>query len=497
MAEATPGRILIVDDEPDMVSGIAALLRRQKFEVETASSGLVALEKLAAAPVQLVLTDLTMPGMSGLDLLEQIKSRYPDTLVVLVTGFATVQTAVEAIRKGAFDYVPKPFSPQQLEVVVRRAFEHQALTRENRDLRRQIRDRFSYDKLMGVSDSMKRVYEILRRISATEASVLIIGESGTGKELIAQAIHANSLRSSRAFQPVDCAALPANLLESELFGYEKGAFTGANTQRKGLLEAADGGTFFLDELGELDLAIQVKFLRVLQEREFRRVGGQKMISVDVRVVAATNRDLEKEVREGRFREDLYHRLNVIQIRLPPLRERHGDIMLLAQHFLTGFAARSKKGELSLAPAAQEVLEAHRWPGNVRELQNAMEYAASLCEGQWIGVDDLPLVVRESAAKLRPVSVVVPEPPPSPTPNLPLATLGPNPPPGSLGGVVHHDLPYKKAKRRWLEVFEREYILELLRRHEFNISQAANTAQIDRKSIQRIVKKNNIQLPRDN
>ncbi len=476
-----PGRILVVDDEPDMASGLKQYLTRLGHTVQATGDAESAISLLEEQAFDLVLTDLMLPSSSGIDLLERIKQDWPDTIVVLFTGFATVETAVQAIRKGAFDYVPKPFAPQQLEVVVNRALKQKALADENRNLRGQIRAKFSFDRLIGRSDAMKKVHAFLARIADTDANVLVCGESGTGKEMIARALHANSRRQNKPFVPLDCAALPINLLESELFGYEKGAFTGAVSSRSGLLEAAHGGTFFMDEIGELDPTMQVKLLRVIQERQFRRVGGSKQLTVDVRFIAATNRDLKKEVEAGRFRADLYHRLNVIQLELPPLRERSGDIPLLATHFLRLFGERLGKPGLRLTTLALRALEAYQWPGNVRELQNAMEFAASMVDGPDVDLEDLPPIVKEAFEDEE-------------------DNVGSQLPGGAAPDVitaprVHYELPYKVAKRKWLEVFERVYFTELLRRHDFNISHAARSAGIDRKSIQRILKKNNLDIGR--
>lgn len=469
-------RILIVDDEAELALGLKLYLRRHQFEVETVTSAEAALERLKHQSFELVVTDLMLPGKSGLELLSQVREHWPSTFVVLITGFATVETAVQAIRQGAFDYISKPFTPQQLEVVVNRVFQHKALSDENQSLRAQIQDQLAFASLVGQSEAMKRVQEVVSRVAPSDASVLIIGESGTGKELVARAVHTRSRRSEKPFIPVDCAALPHQLMESELFGYEKGAFTGANSARAGLLEAAHGGTFFMDELGELELSMQVKLLRVLQERQFRRVGGSKITQVDVRFVAATNRDLEKEVKAGRFREDLYHRLNVVQVRLPPLRERLGDIPLLAYHFLQLHSSRLSRESPRLSPEAIQAMEAYHWPGNVRELQNAIEYAVSMADGASIGVSDLPHTLQAAVGGTR----------------LSGGSGGEEPSPyRTAQGVVlevHHELPYKQAKRLWLETFEREYFQALLQRHDYNVSHAARAAEIDRKSIQRIMKR---------
>lgn len=504
MAEQLP-RILIVDDESDLAVGLKLYFRRRQFEVETAASAEQALERIRQSPPQLVITDLMLPGMSGLELLKHLKEQWPELFVVLITGYATVETAVQAIREGAFDYIAKPFTPQQLEVVVNRVFQHKALADENQTLKARLAESRALAGLVGQSEAMKKVQALIAKVAPSDASVLIIGESGTGKEVVARALHAHSRRSERPFIPVDCAALPHNLMESELFGYERGAFTGATGSRAGLLEAADTGTFFMDELGELELSMQVKLLRVLQERQFRRVGGARMTSVNVRFVAATNRDLEKEVKAGRFREDLYHRLNVVQLRLPPLRERAGDVPLLAYHFLQVHAARLGREGCRLTSEAIQALDAYDWPGNVRELQNAIEYAVSITDGPVIRVDDLPYSI---LSRVRPPRTVVSAGVVSSgavsagavssggvtsgaassgaTPLIEAGGLqlvsGPEP------LQVRSDLPYKQAKRLWLEVFEKEYFGELLRRHDYNVSHAARAAEIDRKSIRRIMKR---------
>jgi DNA-binding NtrC family response regulator len=462
----TKGHVLVVDDEVELLVSCRKILSRLGYEVRVVERGAEALDLVKNGEIDLVLTDLKMPGMSGTDLLSAIKQVRPDQLVVIFTAFATVQTAVEAIRGGAFDYLPKPFSAEQLEVVVARAMEHRRLREENRILRTRVTTPGGIGGLIGESPAIQRVFEMIRKIARTSASVLIGGESGTGKEGCARSIHQLSDRANKEFIPVDCAALPGTLIESELFGYEKGAFTGANQLRQGLLEAADQGTLFLDEIGEMDLSMQVKLLRVLQERQFRRVGGNNMISVDVRLVCASNRDLEKEVAKGTFREDLFHRLNVIRIDMPPLRDRTGDLRLLVGHFVRKFtppigAAGNPGRDITVSPEVWALLESYHWPGNVRELQNVVHRAVSLCEDGMIRPRDLP----DSMSR-----------------------------PG-MGEVrkVDKNLPYKEAKQRWLEPFEREYLIELLKRNKKNVTYAAEDAGIDRKSIQRMMKKHGIRV----
>lgn len=480
-----PGRILIVDDELDLASGLKLYLRRLKYEVETFPTAEACLERLKQSSTDLVITDLNLPGMGGLALLETLKSGWPEIMVVLITGYGSIENAVQAIRMGAFDYQTKPFKPQELEVVVNRVFAHKALSDENRSLKKVIEAQQAFARLIGQSEAMKKLQGLVTRVGPGDASVLIIGESGTGKELVANAIHLSSRRKDKPFIPVDCAAMPATLMESELFGHERGAFTGAQSAKAGLIEAADGGTLFFDELGELELSLQVKLLRVIQERQFRRLGGSRMISVDVRFVAATNRDLEKEVKAGRFREDLFHRLNVVQLRLPPLRERPGDVPLIAYHCLQQQAEKFGRHGCRLSPDAMSALEAYGWPGNVRELVNAMQYALSMAELDLIGLTDLPPAIQQVAvtAGMAPASGVSP---------ILLPGQGPLALPNGEALEVRTDLPYKAAKRQWLEVFEREYFRDLLKRHDYNISHAARAAEIDRKSIQRIMKRGSLE-----
>ncbi len=460
------GHILVVDDEVELLVSCRKILSRLGYDVRVVERGAEAMEIVQNSDVDLVLTDLKMPGMTGTDLLASIKKVRPDQLVVIFTAYATVQTAVEAIRGGAFDYLPKPFSAEQLEVVVARAVEHRKLREENRILRTRVTTPGGIGGLIGESAAMQRVFELIRKIARTQASILIGGESGTGKEGCARAIHQLSERATKELVSVDCASMPGNLIESELFGYEKGAFTGASSLKKGLLEHADGGTIFLDEIGEMDISMQVKLLRVLQERQFRRVGGNEQISVDVRLVAASNRDLEKEVSKGTFREDLFHRLNVIRIDMPPLRDRHGDLRLLVNHFVRKFAPPQDSlgnptKEFTITPEVWAILESHHWPGNVRELQNVIHRAVSLCDEGLVRPRDLPdSMARPGYSEVR---------------------------------SVDKNLPYKEAKQRWVEPFEREYLIELLKRNKNNVTYAAQDAGIDRKSIQRMMKKHGIKV----
>ena len=449
-------RILVVDDEEDMLENCSRILDRLGYESLLESDGGKGVVRFEQEHPMVTLTDLRMPGMDGLEVLRTIRQIDPDALVILFTAFATVETAVEAVKEGAFDYIPKPFSADQLQLVIERALTQRRLLEENRRLREQLTETYRFENIVGRSRPMAQVFDLIKKVAASEANILVVGESGTGKELIARCIHANSHRAARAFVPVDCASLPEHLLESELFGHEKGAFTGAIATRRGLFEEANGGTSFLDEVGDIPLPLQAKLLRVLQERQVRRVGGNRFIDVDVRVISATHQNLAEMVQEGKFREDLYYRLNVISLPLPPLRDRPGDIPLLAYHFLRKYAAQSGKEIKGISPETLELLEAYPWAGNVRELQNVMERAVVLAEAEMINPVELPASLR------------LPQKAPA--------------------ALVADHLSLKKAKRQWLEAFEREYLVALLKKHQGNISQAAKTAGVDRKTIHRLIKR---------
>jgi DNA-binding NtrC family response regulator len=384
-------RILVVDDEPPQIEILRLILGSEGYEVATAASGRGALAALRRQPFDLVLTDLKMPDLSGIALLEQILREQPAACVVLMTAHGTIDSAVEAMRKGAFDYLTKPVDREVLLLAVSRAAERTRLVSENRRLREELRARFRVENLVGAHGSMQEVFRIVHKVARSSSTVLIYGESGTGKELVARAIHVTSERRDRPFAAVNVAALPETILEAELFGYEKGAFTGADARKIGHFEQASGSTLFLDEVGELKRDLQVKLLRTLQEREVLRVGGTEPVPVDVRVVAATNRDLEREVRQGRFREDLFYRLNVIPIALPPLRERRTDIPLLVEHFLAKHAEPGRTR--GIAPEALEALVGYSWPGNVRELESAVERTLLLADGDVVRLDELPPAVR--------------------------------------------------------------------------------------------------------
>ena len=383
------GRVLVVDDEASMRDFLAICLRRAGHEVGQAASGAAAVTALAARPVDVVVTDLRMPGaLDGLGLLREVRARHPATEVILVTAFATADTALAAMKQGAYDYLTKPFKVDEINAVIDRALEKRALVAENAALRDQVAGRVRMAQLLGRSKGMQRVFELIGKIHSTRTNVLITGESGTGKELVARALHTEGSRASARFVAVNCGAIPEELMESELFGHVKGSFTGAVADRPGLVREADGGTLFLDEIGELSLGLQVKLLRVLQEKKVKPVGGTAELDVDVRVVAATNRELEDEVARGAFRQDLYYRLNVIEVRIPPLRQRREDISLLVDHFLKR-QSKELGRPITVSAAARKLLEDYDFPGNVRELENVIERAVALAPADEIDVDDLP------------------------------------------------------------------------------------------------------------
>jgi two-component system, NtrC family, response regulator PilR len=387
--ESRCGRILVVDDERSMRELLQIVLRREGHQVRLAEDGRSAVAELEREPVDVLISDIKMPGMSGVDVLREAKRLDPDIVGIMVTAYATTDTAVEALRLGAYDYLTKPFDVEELKAKVRNALERRALRQENVLLKRALRSSSAFSNIIGRSKAMQGVFDLVETVAPTNSTILVTGESGTGKELVARAVHTNSLRRDQAFVALNCGALPETLLESELFGHVRGAFTGAATTKKGLLEAAERGTVFLDEISEMSTMMQVKLLRVLQERKFRRVGGTEEIDADIRIIAATNRDLTKVVADGVFREDLYYRINVIPIHLPPLRERREDITPLAEHFVAKYREVIGKPITGLTPEALHWLEAAEWPGNVRQLENVIERAVALERGTLIQLSSLP------------------------------------------------------------------------------------------------------------
>ena len=449
-------RVLVVEDERAIQLALSGLLRRQGYDVEVAGTGEGAVAKLDDTAYDLVLTDLALGrGLSGMDVLRTAKELRPETVVVMITAHGSETIAVEAMKAGAEDYVPKPFDNDEIRLVVQRALDRTRLERENRLLLEQVQRQYGFENLIGSGAAMRRVFETLQKVAETDLTVLVRGESGTGKELVAQALHNRSSRRNRPFVPVNCAAISRELVESELFGHEKGAFTGADARRQGRFEAADGGTIFLDEIGDMAPETQAKVLRVLQERSFERVGGTKPIEVDVRVVAATHRNLEQDVKEGRFREDLYYRLKVVEIELPPLRERREDVPALAQRFLETVTERLGRDKKRIGEDALARLVRHPWPGNVRELQNVIEQATVLSSGPEIAPDDLHLP-EEGAT---PVAV-----------DADLSSLA-----------------FSDAKKSMVERFERDFLLAALRRNGGNISRTAESIGMVRQSLQQKIR----------
>jgi DNA-binding NtrC family response regulator len=435
-------RILAVDDERDTCEALAEMLAAWGHKVETALDGSEAIAKADEFRPDVVVSDVAMPGQSGLQLLDVFKEYYPDCPVILLTGQGTVEAAVEAVRRGAYDYIEKPLDTAKLKVVLANALERKETLREVQTLRRRLKQLGGSD-FIGQSNPMRRVFELIEKVAPSRASVAITGESGTGKEMVARAIHNLSPRRDKPFIAINCASIPATLIESEIFGHERGAFTGADQRRPGVFELAHGGTLFLDELGEIPFELQAKLLRVLEEGRLRRLGGKVELEVDVRVLCATNRDLKAEIKAGRFREDLYFRLNVFQVALPPLRDRREDIPILVQHFVEKFNGESAKRVHGVHPEAMEVLRNYDWPGNIRELRNAVERAVILCDGELILRDHLP-------------------------PDM--AGRGPD--------RQTFKIPYGLT----LDVVEREYILGSLQRHGGNKARTAETLGVSEKTL---------------
>jgi DNA-binding NtrC family response regulator len=394
-------RILIVDDDKIILESLAEFLRLEGYEAVGAPSFAAALTAMERQRVNLVLTDVNMPENDGFELLRVIKQRYPDAVVIMITGYGTIESAVEAIKMGAYDYLTKPIIDDEIRLVVERALKQQSLIRENRDLREQLGLRYALDSIVGHDYKMLKIFDLIETVADERVTVLMQGESGTGKSLIARAIHHRSQRRDKPFVEVSCGAIPETLLESELFGHARGSFTGAVSDKEGKFKAADGGTIFLDEISSASPALQVKLLRVLQERQFEPVGSNKTQTVDVRVILASNRDLGQEVREGRFRQDLFYRINVVTINLPRLAERIGDIPRLAEHFLKHYCAQSHKEILGFADEAIQQMQRYTWPGNVRELENVVERAVILTKNRHITLEDLPPSVLEAASAPQP------------------------------------------------------------------------------------------------
>jgi DNA-binding NtrC family response regulator len=447
-----PTQILIVDDQVNTCKSLQAILKKSGYPSDYTLNGEEALEKIQGKHYDIVISDIRMPGMDGMQLLEKLKEVQPSLVVIMITGYATIKSAVEAIQKGAYDYLPKPFTPDEVRVIIERAAEHSRLEAENILLRQHLQVQHPFENIIGNSPALQRVFEMIRKVADTDSNILLTGETGTGKELVAKAIHDRSRRREKLFLPLNCGSLAEGLLESELFGHVKGAFTGAVSTRKGLIEAADGGTLFLDEISETAFSFQVKLLRAIQEGEFMRVGETHPLRVNIRIIAATNRDLEKAVERREFRQDLYYRLKGIAIHLPPLRERLEDIPSLAYHFLAKYRG-DRKGE-RIDPQALKALQAYKWPGNVRELEHVIEYALSMAEGETIKITDLPEEFVNRAADR------------------------------AAAQENWANAPFGKAK----EEFEKIYITQILRESNWNISEASRKAQMFRQNLQQKIRK---------
>ncbi|HLX44688.1 MAG TPA: sigma-54 dependent transcriptional regulator [Bryobacteraceae bacterium] len=453
-------RILVVDDDDSLRRVLQVQLEQIGYSVAVASNGAEALSMLRQTAFDLVVTDMRMPGMSGLDLLKTLRGDYPEVVVIVLTAFATIETAVDAMKAGAFHYITKPVHPEELRVVIGRALEHVSLLQEVRTLRATLDQKYGFENIIGRSDSLLEVLDMAARAAQTDSTVLIHGETGTGKELIARAIHFNSRRKDRPCITINCGAIPAELLESELFGHRKGAFTGAMAHKKGKIETADGGTLFLDEIGELPLLLQVKLLRLLQQGEIEKVGGTETTRVDVRVIAATHRNLQAMVEDGTFRQDLYYRLAVIPLTVPPLRERPDDIPELVSHLFVRIKEKQGRGDLVLPSNLLPYFTQYRWPGNVRELENVLERIAALARNSDVTINDLPDYLRRARQSTE---------------------------------AIHLDLP---AQGISLESVERELILQALQRFNWNQTQAAKYLDLSRKTLIYRMEKHRLQRPGD-
>jgi DNA-binding NtrC family response regulator len=457
-------RVLVVDDEDAVRKSLVDVLTDRGYEASAIDDGRKALDQMQDALWDVVLVDLKMPGMDGMEVLKEIKSSYPDTAVIIITGYGTIEGAVEAVRLGASDYVTKPFTPDEICIRVEKAIQQKRLIEENVYLKKTLDERYEFCNIIGKSKSMQVIFALIERIAPTDCSVLIQGESGTGKELIARAIHRNSLRKDGKFIAVDCGALPETLLESELFGHVKGSFTGAVVTKRGLLEVADKGSFFMDEIGDLSPGIQAKLLRVLQEKEFRQVGGIQNIQVDVRLIAATNKHIDKMIEQGTFRKDLFYRVNTVPIHIPPLRKRSEDIPLLVQHFLKRFAARKEDDVTEISPEALNMLIEYSWPGNVRELEHVIEQMVIMNEGPVIEPEQVPMHIKGSKVCF---TITTPHT------NDELKDLR------------------KQMREKAVENIERAFVIEALKRNEWNVSHAAREVGLKRQNFQALMRKYHI------
>jgi len=459
-------RILIADDEDIVIRSCLRILEGDDFQVEAVQDGREALRKIAENPYDVLILDIMMPNMDGLEVLRRVKETHPNVDVIMITGLSQIDTAVQAMKLGAFDYISKPFEPDELKLVVQRALERRRLLQENLTLKSELSSKYRFENIVGLSPQMQAVYRLIAQCAPTSSTVLITGESGTGKELIARAIHYNSLRKDKPFVPVDCNALSENLLESELFGHVKGAFTSAVVNKKGMFEVAGSGTLFLDEIGNISLSIQAKLLRVLQEREFRAVGDTRTLIANFRLVTATNKDLKAMVAAGTFRDDLYYRINIFPIHAPALRERKGDIPALAYHFLKVFSAELGKKITDISEGALSTLVNYGWPGNVRELENVMHRAAILTSDNVIRQAHLVNIVDSS----------------QPQADLAVPRTG-----DELKRVK------KAAREKSVEEIEKQFVLEALKRNEWNVTKSAEETGMQRPNFQALMKKYTIRV----
>ncbi len=459
------GRVLVVDDEEIVLRSCLRALGDGAFEVEAVQSGVEALKQVDEKPFDVLVLDIMMPEIDGIEVLQRVKEAHPEIEVVMITGLSQVETAVRSMKLGAFDYLPKPFDPDELKLVVERALERRRLLEENTQLKTEASARFRFENLVGSSPGMQQVFRLIAKCAPTNTTVLLTGESGTGKELAARAIHYNSLRKDQPFVPVDCTSLSENLLESELFGHVKGAFTGAIATKRGLFELADGGTLFLDEIGNISLAIQAKLLRFIQEREFKAVGDTRTRSANIRLIAATNKDLRALVADGAFREDLFYRINVFPIRIPPLRERREDIAELAMHFLGAHSRELGKRVTEFSEGALSVLLHYDWPGNVRELENTVHRAVILAADKVIRKAHLVNIVDPARAA---------------DPEVP-----------RTGDELKRSK--KAAREKSVESIEKAFVLEALKRNAWNVTRSAEETGMQRANFQALMKKHNIRL----
>lgn len=452
-------RVLIVDDDPVILEVIGDILKKNGYEVVAAPNGAAGIRELERKYFDLVLTDLVMPDVDGMEVLNHVVSTSPKAICIILTGHGTIKSSVEAIKKGAFDYITKPITADELLVVIEKALKFRNLEEENIRLKKELQQTYGYDNLVGTSNAIKNIYDLIEKVADTDGTVLISGASGTGKELIARAIHYNSSRCDRPLVVINCGAIPEELLESELFGHEKGAFTGAYKSRIGRFEMANGGTIFLDEIGEMSPSLQVKLLRVLQEKKFERVGGTKTIHVDVRIIAATNKNLTTAINKGKFREDLYYRLNVIPMKVPPLKQRKSDIPLLIDHFLKKFQKGAEKKITAFSPEAMDAMLKYDWPGNVREVENVIKRLTILCDDEVVTVDDLPEHIPHKGRAVRVVEEDFLE-----------------------KGVTLHDA---------VEDYEKRLILGALERSDWVKTKAAKLLNINRTTLVEKIKKQNL------